>query len=159
VPQLDCGSIVRSVVSELSHPTGGDGFEMGSVSPNSNPAHARVPAFFTGSGLQAAALAGRLGSAKWSYIMDHPIDRIIAATGRAFGSNIMRDGDLMLCARAGHIEAIACRSLGPRDAGTPGGGLHLPCARWLRTDKFRCNSAVRPFNSPVRSAKFRCLAG
>jgi PIN domain nuclease of toxin-antitoxin system len=38
-----------------------------------------------------------------------PVDRIIAATGRAFGYTIItRDGDLMLYARAGHIEAIGC---------------------------------------------------
>jgi PIN domain nuclease of toxin-antitoxin system len=37
------------------------------------------------------------------------VDRIIAATGRAFGYTIItRDGDLMLYARAGHIEAIGC---------------------------------------------------
>jgi hypothetical protein len=41
-----------------------------------------------------------------------PVDRIIAATGRAFGYTIItRDGDLMLYAKAGHIEAIGCRSL------------------------------------------------
>ena len=28
----------------------------------------------------------------------------------------------------------------------------------LRTDKFRCSSAVRPFNSPDRPLKFRCSA-
>jgi PIN domain nuclease of toxin-antitoxin system len=38
-----------------------------------------------------------------------PVDRIIAATGRAFGYTIItRDGDLMLYAKAGHIEAIGC---------------------------------------------------
>ena len=38
-----------------------------------------------------------------------PVDRIIAATGRAFGYAIVtRDGDLMRYARAGHIEAIEC---------------------------------------------------
>jgi PIN domain nuclease of toxin-antitoxin system len=38
-----------------------------------------------------------------------PVDRIIAATGRAFGYTIItRDGDLMLYAQAGHIEAIGC---------------------------------------------------
>ena len=38
-----------------------------------------------------------------------PVDRIIAATGRAFGYIIVtRDGDLMLYARAGHIEAVGC---------------------------------------------------
>jgi PIN domain nuclease of toxin-antitoxin system len=38
-----------------------------------------------------------------------PVDRIIAATGRAFGYSIVtRDGDLMDYARAGHIEAIGC---------------------------------------------------
>ncbi len=38
-----------------------------------------------------------------------PVDRIIAATGRAFGYSIItRDGDLMLYARAGHIEAVGC---------------------------------------------------
>jgi PIN domain nuclease of toxin-antitoxin system len=38
-----------------------------------------------------------------------PVDRIIAATGRAFGYTIItRDSDLMLYARAGHIEAIGC---------------------------------------------------
>jgi hypothetical protein len=28
----------------------------------------------------------------------------------------------------------------------------------LRTDKFRCSSAVQLFNSPVRRKKFRCSA-
>jgi PIN domain nuclease of toxin-antitoxin system len=38
-----------------------------------------------------------------------PVDRIIAATGRAFGYSIVtRDGDLMDYARAGHINAIGC---------------------------------------------------
>jgi PIN domain nuclease of toxin-antitoxin system len=38
-----------------------------------------------------------------------PVDRIIAATGRVFGYTVItRDGDLMLYARAGHIEAIGC---------------------------------------------------
>jgi PIN domain nuclease of toxin-antitoxin system len=38
-----------------------------------------------------------------------PVDRIIAATGRAFGYTIVtRDGDLMLYAQAGHIDAIGC---------------------------------------------------
>jgi PIN domain nuclease of toxin-antitoxin system len=38
-----------------------------------------------------------------------PVDRIIAATGRLFGYTIItRDGDLMLYARAGHLEAIGC---------------------------------------------------
>ena len=38
-----------------------------------------------------------------------PVDRIIAATGRAFGYTIItRDGELMVYARAGHIEAIGC---------------------------------------------------
>jgi PIN domain nuclease of toxin-antitoxin system len=38
-----------------------------------------------------------------------PVDRILAATGRAFGlSLITRNGELMRYARAGHIEAIEC---------------------------------------------------
>jgi PIN domain nuclease of toxin-antitoxin system len=38
-----------------------------------------------------------------------PVDRIIAATGRAFGYSIVtRDGELMDYARAGHINAIGC---------------------------------------------------
>jgi PIN domain nuclease of toxin-antitoxin system len=38
-----------------------------------------------------------------------PVDRIIAATGRAFGYSIItRDGELMDYARAGHITAIGC---------------------------------------------------
>jgi PIN domain nuclease of toxin-antitoxin system len=38
-----------------------------------------------------------------------PVDRIIAATGRAFGYSIItRDGELMDYARAGHINAIGC---------------------------------------------------
>ena len=38
-----------------------------------------------------------------------PVDRIIAATGRAFGYSIVtRDGDLMDYARAGHIELVEC---------------------------------------------------
>jgi PIN domain nuclease of toxin-antitoxin system len=38
-----------------------------------------------------------------------PVDRIIAATGRAFGYAIItRDGELMVYARAGHIEAVGC---------------------------------------------------
>jgi len=38
-----------------------------------------------------------------------PVDRIIAATSRAFGYSIItRDGELMRYARAGHIEAIGC---------------------------------------------------
>lgn len=38
-----------------------------------------------------------------------PADRIIAATGRAFGyAVITRDGELILYAREGHIETIAC---------------------------------------------------
>jgi PIN domain nuclease of toxin-antitoxin system len=38
-----------------------------------------------------------------------PVDRIIAATARAFGySVITRDGELTLYAGAGHIKAIAC---------------------------------------------------
>jgi PIN domain nuclease of toxin-antitoxin system len=38
-----------------------------------------------------------------------PVDRIIAATGRTFCySVITRDGELMLYARAGHIEAVGC---------------------------------------------------
>jgi PIN domain nuclease of toxin-antitoxin system len=38
-----------------------------------------------------------------------PVDRIIAATGRTFGYSVVtRDGELILYARAGHIEAIGC---------------------------------------------------
>ena len=38
-----------------------------------------------------------------------PVDRILAATGRAFGYLIItRDGELTDYARAGHIEAIGC---------------------------------------------------
>ena len=38
-----------------------------------------------------------------------PVDRIIAATGRTFGYSIVtRDGELMLYARAGHIDAVGC---------------------------------------------------
>jgi PIN domain nuclease of toxin-antitoxin system len=38
-----------------------------------------------------------------------PVDRIIAATGRTFGYSIVtRDGELMLYAQAGHIDAVAC---------------------------------------------------
>jgi PIN domain nuclease of toxin-antitoxin system len=38
-----------------------------------------------------------------------PVDRIIAATSRAFGYPVItRDGALMGYARAGHIEAIGC---------------------------------------------------
>jgi PIN domain nuclease of toxin-antitoxin system len=38
-----------------------------------------------------------------------PVDRIIAATGRTFGFSIItRDGELMLYARAGHLDAIGC---------------------------------------------------
>jgi PIN domain nuclease of toxin-antitoxin system len=38
-----------------------------------------------------------------------PVDRIIAATGRAFGYSIItRDDELMRYARAGHIQAIGC---------------------------------------------------
>lgn len=38
-----------------------------------------------------------------------PVDRIIAATSRAFGfALITRDGELMRYARAGHIEAVGC---------------------------------------------------
>ena len=38
-----------------------------------------------------------------------PVDRIIAATGRTFGFSIItRNGELMLYARAGHIDAVAC---------------------------------------------------
>jgi len=38
-----------------------------------------------------------------------PVDRIIAATGRTFGFSIItRNGELMLYARAGHVEAIGC---------------------------------------------------
>jgi|SRR5438105_13710698 len=38
-----------------------------------------------------------------------PVDRIIAATGRAFGYSIVtRNGELMSYARAGHIDAITC---------------------------------------------------
>ena len=38
-----------------------------------------------------------------------PVDRIIAATSRAFGYSIItRDGEFMRYARAGHIEAIGC---------------------------------------------------
>jgi PIN domain nuclease of toxin-antitoxin system len=38
-----------------------------------------------------------------------PVDRIIAATSRAFRYPVItRDGELMGYARAGHIEAIAC---------------------------------------------------
>lgn len=38
-----------------------------------------------------------------------PVDRIIAATARTFRYSIItRDGELMLYARAGHVEAIAC---------------------------------------------------
>jgi PIN domain nuclease of toxin-antitoxin system len=38
-----------------------------------------------------------------------PVDRIIAATGRAFGYSIItRDGELMDYARSGHINAIGC---------------------------------------------------
>ena len=36
-----------------------------------------------------------------------PVDRIIAATGHTFGYSIVtRDGELMLYARAGHIDAV-----------------------------------------------------
>jgi PIN domain nuclease of toxin-antitoxin system len=38
-----------------------------------------------------------------------PVDRIIAATGRTFGYSVVtRDGELMLYARAGHIDAVGC---------------------------------------------------
>ena len=38
-----------------------------------------------------------------------PVDRIIAATGRTFGYSVVtRDGELMLYARAGHIDAVRC---------------------------------------------------
>ena len=38
-----------------------------------------------------------------------PADRIIAATGRAFGHTIItRDGELIPYAREGHIQAIGC---------------------------------------------------
>ena len=38
-----------------------------------------------------------------------PADRIIAATGRAFGYVIVtRDGELTPYAAAGHIQAVAC---------------------------------------------------
>jgi PIN domain nuclease of toxin-antitoxin system len=38
-----------------------------------------------------------------------PVDRIIAATSRTFGfSLITRNGELMLYARAGHIDAVGC---------------------------------------------------
>ena len=38
-----------------------------------------------------------------------PVDRIIAATGRAFGyAVITRDGELTRYARDGHIDAITC---------------------------------------------------
>jgi PIN domain nuclease of toxin-antitoxin system len=38
-----------------------------------------------------------------------PVDRIIAATSRTCGfSLITRNGELMLYARAGHIEAVGC---------------------------------------------------
>jgi PIN domain nuclease of toxin-antitoxin system len=38
-----------------------------------------------------------------------PVDRIIAATARAFGHSIItRDGQLILYARAGHIDAVEC---------------------------------------------------
>ena len=38
-----------------------------------------------------------------------PVDRIIAATGRTFGfSLVTRNGELMVYARAGHIDAVAC---------------------------------------------------
>jgi PIN domain nuclease of toxin-antitoxin system len=38
-----------------------------------------------------------------------PVDRVIAATSRAFGYSIIpRDGELMRYAGAGHIDAIGC---------------------------------------------------
>ena len=38
-----------------------------------------------------------------------PVDRIIAATSRTYGfSLITRNGELMLYARAGHIDAVGC---------------------------------------------------
>jgi PIN domain nuclease of toxin-antitoxin system len=38
-----------------------------------------------------------------------PVDRILAATSRTFGfSLVTRNGELMLYARAGHIDAVAC---------------------------------------------------
>jgi PIN domain nuclease of toxin-antitoxin system len=38
-----------------------------------------------------------------------PVDRIIAATGRTFGfSLVTRNGELMVYARAGHIDAVVC---------------------------------------------------
>jgi PIN domain nuclease of toxin-antitoxin system len=38
-----------------------------------------------------------------------PVDRIIAATGLAFGyAVITRDGELSRYARAGHIELVEC---------------------------------------------------
>jgi PIN domain nuclease of toxin-antitoxin system len=38
-----------------------------------------------------------------------PVDRILAATGRTFGYSIVtRDGELMLYARAGHIDVVGC---------------------------------------------------
>jgi PIN domain nuclease of toxin-antitoxin system len=38
-----------------------------------------------------------------------PVDRVIAATVRAFGFLLItRDGELMLYARAGHVDAVAC---------------------------------------------------
>ena len=38
-----------------------------------------------------------------------PVDRIIAATGRAFGYTVItRDGELTRYAAAGHLELVAC---------------------------------------------------
>lgn len=38
-----------------------------------------------------------------------PVDRIVAATARTFGLWIItRDGELLLYARAGHLEAVEC---------------------------------------------------
>ena len=38
-----------------------------------------------------------------------PVDRIIAATCRTFNfALITRNGEMMLYARAGHIDAVAC---------------------------------------------------
>jgi PIN domain nuclease of toxin-antitoxin system len=38
-----------------------------------------------------------------------PVDRIVAATGRAFGYTVItRDGELTRYARAGHLELVGC---------------------------------------------------
>jgi len=87
--------------------------------------------------------------------------------GTHTGWNLYRAQPVELADRDGSFIPIAWTLAEREAAGDPrpsieerygSGQNHLPATRILRTEKFRCSSAVRPFNSPDRPPKFHCSA-